>query len=268
MSYWDKIKNAIGLNEKKDLTEKNKEIVFTPEELREMRSPDTVVGRLLNPVYKSEEFPKGGARELYEQVELPKDADYADYFDINKKRDDAISGKIADAYIKDAEKRGIVHPDEDRATKNYKIIEDFKKRKGLSNVSIVQEPHSFRHGFVTDSTEPGRYQPDADRIVMYPHSKTPFDLGKPTKDKMYDYFPSEKQQKFNADKHLTDTIHEIMHAEDFETDREQAEKGYPSHFKNAGLGTWFAETPEYKGRMYEIEQAALQRLANMGKEKK
>jgi hypothetical protein len=248
MSYWDKIKKLVSSTSPEK--QKDEEIVFTPEELREMRDPDTLVGRLLNP-YDVDKYayPLGGARELYQHGLGTTEKSNKD----NSLKDDETTGLIADTYIKDAEKRGVISPDEDRITKNYKIIDDIKKIRGLGDADIVQDTRDFFTQFAP--ARHGDYHPYAKRILLHP-DVDPFDVA-----------DNKKEQKLNMDRHLADTIHEVMHAEDIESDPEKKPRRYRGHFAKADGRGWFSETPEFRGRIHEIEQAALQRLANMGKKK-
>lgn len=250
-----------------------------------MQDSDTAVGRLLNP-YNVGDYSPGGARELYYHgLGSPYKST-----PIAKGEEDSV-GLIADAYIKDAEKRGTVHPDEDRIAKNYKIIEDLKKRKNLEHIPIREDT------FLGDAW--GKYIPESKEILI-DNSLLPFNYtidpnrkrekassfseriqavlkgNEPGKGN-YEQEPlseQRKKQKLMNDRHLNTTIHELRHAEDYQNYPEEA--GNWAHFKGARSllnekddndGVFYDEIND-AGKIYDIEQAALQRLANMGKEKK
>jgi hypothetical protein len=276
MSYWDKIKNLLIPKNKEQTPDST--IEFSPEELREMNDPKTAVGRLLNPqaldTYYSST--KDGPRELYYKgIESPNRSIY------EENKEDETVGVIADAYIKDAEKRGIISPDEDRITKNYKIIDDLIKRKGLENTQIT---HSETPG------AKGEYSPDSNAIYIKnevnpfysidPHKKRSklnlFDRIQaiaehrniPDED-LYEQFPVSQQkkiQKFQADDHLRTMIHELRHAEDYKTNFDESKQGYPAHFRDAKGYRW--EDEHDKGKIHDVLAAALQRLSNIGTKKK
>lgn len=280
MGYWDKIKELISLKAEE---KKGEEIVFTPEELREMRDPDTAVGRMLNP-YDLEEYAKGGARELYYKgLGRPEKSNLSG----GPQEKDTV-GLTADAYIKDAIKRGIIQPDEDRITQNYKVIDDFKKRKDLEDVIIEHAPTekfgAWGQYFPGNKTNPSGtinlsnvihpfYSIDPNKKRTKGNSSSVERIlraleNRPYSDEELEDVPISEQkyhQKFMADRHLGTAIHELTHAEDFKNDPEEFKKGHHGHFKDATRYRW--ENDADSGRIHDIEQATLQRLANMGTKK-
>lgn len=274
MSYWNKIKNLLSPTEK----EQKEEIVFTPEELREMQDRDTAVGRLLNP-YDVDEYSVGGPRELYY-----KGLGSPNKSTIEKQHDEETTNLIADAYVKDAEKKGIIHPDEDRITKNYKIIDDVKKRKNLENVPITfKDLHSNWGEYWDDSKNiylntkiAPFYDIDPNRERVKKNAPSLFSRlerlseGNPFLDEeLYEKMPLSEQKKIQKlinDRHLSTSIHELRHAEDYQNHPELAKKNFNGHhFKDANK--YYNEDEHDAGRIHDITAAALQRLSNMGKKK-
>lgn len=274
MSYWDKIKELLSLSSKPEEKEED-EVIFTPEELREMKDPDTAVGRLLNP-YETGEYSYGGPRELFYKG---KGSAYkSDKYGVNPDLD--IVGLSADAYIKDAEKRGIIHPDEDRIAKDFKIIEDIKKRKNLEHIPI--KFHSTPGAWGAYYKKSKSIQLDPEKInpfyALGPHNQTLKDNYKSMslaeilqnaieyKD-MYEEMPlseQKKRQKLQNDLHLNTTIHELRHAEERQNEPEHPD--YPGHFKDARIYNF--ENEDDAGKIYDIQAAALQRLSNIGTKKR
>lgn len=267
MDYWDKLKGLFSPDEQEQKTEK---IVFTPEELKEMNDPETVVGRLLNPDQQGEDDPRqlsyDGPRQLF-----------------YKKGQKETVGPTADAYIKDAEKRGIVHPDEDRITKNYKIIEDIKKTKNLEDIPITFNPLHTKWGEYNRKNksidlnekiapfyaiDPQRQRlkqdaPDLFSLLAGVAQDNPF-----SNEEIYEKIPLSEQkdkQKLINDRHLTTSIHELRHAEDDKNYPELAKKGFYGHFKDGRRALW--ENEHDAGAIHDITAAALKRLSNMGKKK-
>jgi len=283
MSYWSKLKKLLG-QKQEGSEEKSPDIEFTPDELREMNDPATAVGRLLNPqrpLTKVEKDPLFNWGRLYSGAhELVSTGKYSTERSIEEKN--AIKearAAAAEAYLKDAEKRGIVSSFDDRITKNYKIINDLTQRKNLKDVKFKNEKLSDAYG---------EYESKDNAITLDPDKTNPFEylkkgkldknavslaeviagaLGDKKDSQIYPEMSTSKQKESQQEKlnnHLITTIHELRHAEDFKKDPE--EKGH--------YGGHFFETPEYdwdetkSGRIHDVQSAALQRFSNMGRKKK
>ena len=283
MSYLSKLKDLLG-QKQEESEEKLSDIEFTPDELREMNDPTTAVGRLLNPqrpltkVEKDPLFNWGriypGAYEL-----LKKGRDSTERSIQPEKAYEEAVAATADAYLKDAEKRGVVSSSDDRITKNYKIINDLIQEKNLKNVKFKNEADLRNYGHFNEKTNTINIDPYKNNPFEYlddtkiHHSDDPLVDGikrmfkQETDSKNYPKLPISKQKEIQnnqLDKHLNTTIHELRHAEDFKKDPE-GNDDYHGHFSN---------TPEYEwdenlsGKVQDIQAAALQRLSNMGRKKK
>ena len=277
MSYWDKITGLLKQKKEEKPEEEMSEIEFTPDEWREMNDPTTAVGRLLNPQtplrsYMGEEYPRfdsGG-------IELFKKGRHSPLRSIekNKAYEEALAA-TAEAYLKDAEKRGIVSSSDDRITKNYKIINDLIKQKNLEDVKIKNEYTPDAYGKFDEATNTVKIDPELNNPFEYLDErkldKRPLKLkdwfsGKKDSE-LYPKMSMSKQkqiQENKLNKHLNTTIHELRHAEDFKKDPKN-EGHYHGHFLNVP-NYFFDETSS--GKIHDIHVAALQRLSNMGTKKK
>lgn len=280
MSYWDKLKTLLGEKEEGS-EEKIPNIEFTPDELREMNDPTTAVGRMLNPQLVKDygqgpEALFSGAREMFRKGSGSPDRSIDPYTALKESQ-----AAIADAYLKDAEKRGIVSSSDDRITKNYKIINDLIEQKNLKDVKFKNEqlPNGYGEFDLTDNT-----------ITLNSSKTNPFEYVKEGKldydavgvkesltrllngekdSEIYPKLPISKQkeiQNFRLNKHLNTMIHELRHAEDYKNNPEEAKKGYGGHFKNASR--LLGEDSNDSGKVQDVQSAALQRLSNMGRKKK
>jgi hypothetical protein len=185
----------------------------------------------------------------------------------------------ADAYLKDAEKRGIVSSSDDRITKNYKTMNDLIQQKNLKDVKFKSEDTPGAYG---------EFHKRNNTITVDPDKNNPFEYLKEGKldtdavsfaeeiagilsnkkdSEIYPKMSMSKQKEIQEDKlnkHLNTIIHELRHAEDFKKDPE--EKGYYyGHFLDAPQYDW-DETKS--GKIQDIQAAALQRLSNMGRKKR
>lgn len=277
MSYWERVKSALGVEPEK-VEPDAPQIEFTPDELREMRDPTTAVGRMLNPQLLDGESPRtSGAAELFYFGKDPT-ALHRTFLDPKKERYNNYQDAMAattDAYLKDAEKRGVVSSNDDRITKNYKIINQIKKDKGLENVQIHESVRSPGAGgsfypenntiTTSDQINPFHYIDDnaldydgiglleaIQNAVSKAKNSTPYPKKSISKQK--------QEQERNLNQHLATIVHELRHAEDHKTDPKR-EQNYAGHFKDAPL---FGGGEDDSGKIQDIQAAALQRLMNMG----
>lgn len=263
MSYWDKIKSTLGIAPE-ELDSKSSKIEFTPDELREMRDPTTAVGRMLNP--QDGPYSSGVAEMFYKGSGSPfRSIEKSDAY---KEAEAAAS----EAYLKDAEKMKVTLPNDDRIAKNYKIINQIKKEKGLENVPIYEStPMRGAYGkfnadknsvFVDDEINPFEYidsnREDERSLMEALHAIL---TGK--KLPKMPIAKQKQQQKEQLNRHLNTIVHELRHAEDYKKDPE-GELDYPGHFKDAPVYGWDEHA---SGKIQDIQSAALRRLMNIGTKK-
>lgn len=271
MSYWERIKSAFGVKPEK-VESDTSQIEFTPSELREMRDPTTAVGRMLNPqgVVKNsngQHYLSGAAEMYYTGSGSP--------FRSIKKSDAHKEAEAAasDAYLKDAEKMKVTHPNDDGMTKNYKIINQIIKEKGLEDVSIHEStPLKGAYGmfdsdknsiFVDDEINPFEYI-NSNREDTSNLMETLSSILAGKKLPKIPIAKQKQQQKEQLNRHLNTIIHELRHAEDYKKDPEHKFK-YPGHFKDAPVYEWDEHA---SGAIQDIQAAALRRFMNMGTKKK
>lgn len=294
MGYWDEIKNFLGAK-----TEETPELELTAEERRRQKDPSTLVGRFLNPKaeqlteeeletfentpdWKLSKYNDDAKRHPYhpelEFLKHGKDSLLASPSPLGIDENVQFSEKaIADAYRRDAIKRGVISSDEDKITQNNKIIEEIKNSKNLQNVPIRYWPSgamgSYLKGEITinDDLEPfGAIQ----RIKNSYQNE------------------SQKKQKIDdiLDNNLTTQIHELRHAENARnllrnkskwghfidgpsdyygekrTKKEQELKGLEP-LTNREQGLIGLSDDAMSGRLTDLRMAALKELSSMGRRK-
>jgi len=199
------------------------------------------------------------------------------------------SEAIADAYRKDAIKRNIISPDDDKITQNNKIVEDIIKTKGLEDTKIkygsVGPAEGKYHKNKNEITIGQKYDPfiglgwpvyNTRGFLTYPPDSTDpdrFYSGKRLNE--LTELQKKRLEGNKLDHNLATQIHELRHAEDAKKGKEELHRN--QHFNDANVlndGHSFHRDGMYlppndlSGHLYDIRAAALQRLSNMGEEEK
>jgi len=258
MSYWSKLKSFLD-NSEEEAMPSSPEIEFSPEELREMRDPTTAVGRLLNPQYGP--YVSGAGEMFYKGRGSPfRSIEESDAY---KEAEAAAS----EAYLKDAEKMKVTLPNDDRITKNYKIINQIKKEKGLENVPIHEStPMLGAYGkfnadknsiFVNNEINPFEYI-DSNREDERSLMEALHGILAGKKLPKMPIAKQKQQQTEQLNRHLNTIIHELRHAEDY---KKEGKLDYPGHFRGAPVYGWDEHD---SGKIQDIQSAALRRLMNIG----
>jgi hypothetical protein len=199
------------------------------------------------------------------------------------------SEAIADAYRKDAIKRNVISPDDDKITQNNKIVEDIKKTRGLQDTKIkygstgsAEAEYDKNKNEITIS---GEYDPfiglswpvyNTRGFLTYPPNR--IDPDRFYSGKRLNELTELQKKRLEGNKldhSLMAQIHELRHAEDAKKSKKEK---YPnqhfndadalSHYDSLDHNGAYLNADAVSGRLHDIRAAALQRLSNMGEEEK